>query len=145
MKSTSIFIPLAILTLGGLWIATQAVEISDIENKNAALKARLKNTPRPTSGPLTTSPKKTALDFKPVDWFLVANELKVGHGNFGAFKTSLKIEEKLHTLSAQELKDALVDAEEGSLDKTSLRILTYRFLKLLLKKDPSYLLSLIHI
>jgi len=141
MKSTSIFIPIGILALGGLWIAIQTLEISNIENENATLKRRLKVAPLPTSSTKTSFAKKTALDSEPVNWSLVAEELKIGHGNYGAFKTSLRIEDKLRSLAAQDLKDALAAAEEESLDKTSFRILTFRFLTLLLKKDPAYLLT----
>ena len=139
MKSTSIIVPIAILAIGGIWILNQLGEISELKNKSAALERQIVSAPQARSGSNTRT-RKTALDRKHIDWGLVARELQNKSG-YGIFKASLRLEEQLRDLSAQELKDALAKAEEANLDKDSFRRVTGHLLKLLLKADPSHILT----
>ena len=139
MKSTSILVPIAILAFGGIWILRQLSEISELKNDSTTLEEQIKNGVSASSNS-RIGRKKTALDRKQIDWALVAQELHNKSG-YGIFKASLRLEEQLRGLSAQELIDALAKAEEANLDKASFRRLTSHLLKLLLKADPSHILT----
>lgn len=139
MKSTSILVPIAFLLAGGVWIITQLGELSEVKKAIGDLEKRIK-TPSPMIPSTQSQIRKTALDRKQVDWGQVASELENKSAS-GMFKDSLQLEEGLRALSAQEIKDALQKAEEGDLDKASFRRLTWHLLNLLLKADPSYILT----
>ena len=141
MKFTSFLIPIAVVAIGGAWIANQFRKHSDLQNEIARLQRRIKVTTPASLSPPAIRTHRTALEKDPVDWQQVALELGRNKGGPGIFKTTRRIEEQLRALSADELKTALKVIDEGSLDPRAKLGLTYRLLRLLLDVDPGYLIT----
>ena len=141
MKFTSFLIPIAVVAIGGAWIANQFRKHSDLQNEIARLQRRIKVTTPASLSPPAIRNHRTALEKDPVDWQQVALELGRNKGGPGIFKTTRRIEEQLRALSADELKTALKVIDEGSLDPRAKLGLTYRLLRLLLEVDPGYLIT----
>ncbi|YCM42205.1 hypothetical protein V2O64_12915 [Verrucomicrobiaceae bacterium 227] len=139
MKTTPVLVPLALLLVGTLWLDYQNRTLSDLEDQISRSEDHLaKAAPTSRPRPRPTSPK-TALDRRPFNWHLIAQELGNNPGGSGIFKSNRRIEDQLALLSAEELIAALEASADFPIQER--RILEARIVNLLCDKDPAYLMQ----
>ena len=130
--------PIVTLAIGGIWLAHQRKQISDLQKENLHITKHL-TTAQSTHHSTNRRSRKTSLTRKLPAWPQVAQQLQANNFEGGIYKISLKLEDQLQQLSAPELITALKEAEDSKLDKKSLLHLTQYLLRRLVKLDPSHI------
>ncbi len=136
MKTTYVAAPLAVLIVGGIWLASQFRSIAELEAGNEALRKQLTNRIAGIAVPATQVPRAVSvLDKKPVDWEEVARQLS---GKFAADifpSTSLRLHEKFLAMTSPELSAALDEIAVARLSDKSRDTLEEKLGNLLMEKD----------
>lgn len=141
MKSTTFHLPLIVVIAGGTWLGWSHHRVAELQTESNELTHRLKNAKtRQQSSSAGPTGRKTALDYKQVDWSLVATELTSGRTQYGIFKTTFKVEEQIRRLTTEELKKGLKALEDSDLEDRIVLAVTRRLLNELLEKDPGHIL-----
>lgn len=144
MKPTAFIPPVAVILAGTFWITTQTTTISRLEKENIILSERITaRTSRP--GETTAAPEKTrrsaAADSKsrePIDWKAAADQLLETQrsGGMGDMRTMMRFQQRLQSMSAEELLAALDEIATLDFPEQTRAMLEQTLLGPLLQKDP---------
>ncbi|QTN33159.1 RNA polymerase sigma factor [Akkermansiaceae bacterium] len=127
MKATSPLIPAGVLVAGGIWLATQLVSISQLEESNARMASQLAKGPA-GAVPNLLAPVKitTALDSIPVDWAEVARQLRASVRS-GGLDPYPRLQERFSAMDLDQINAALDEIATVRLGKDDRELLEERF------------------
>ncbi len=105
MKATSAAVPLAVLLVGGVWLALQFRSIAELEDRNTRIAQQL-TAAKPKDAAKAPPVALTALDRKPVDWAEVARQLKASKPS-DPVNAGARLEQRFTAMSLEEMSAAL--------------------------------------
>jgi hypothetical protein len=141
MNPPSLIASVLIALVGSFWLASQGDRIAALKEQADDLSLRLQKTRSPTGGTSRNLPvRNSALATRPIDWAFVAGEFRGGTHTHGFYRSTFGLEVQLDGLTAEELKQGLLDIKTGHWDTEGRLAMTRRILETLLEKDPGHLL-----
>lgn len=155
MKLWSFFPPLVVTIGGAIWLGTQTVTISRIEKENHDLDLRISNQrarpanssiDRPTTQPgrPQMAPKDTATsNLEPIDWKSLVGDLREMQqsGGMADMKAMIRLQQRLHSMSADDLAAALDEIAALGLSEQDQLLLEQTLVGPLIQKDPEMALT----
>jgi hypothetical protein len=145
MRFGPLVFPVIALALAGLWIANQHRSISTLEEANAALQRHLvvARSSSPATGPKPGAATQATKTKVPLEWEKIAAQLLESDrsGLIGDLRTMTQFQQRLQTMSKEELCAALDEIAALDLPAKSRATLGLMFLEPLAAKDPELALT----
>lgn len=123
MKATSAAVPLAVLLVGGVWLALQFRSIAELEDRTARLTQHLAT--RAKEAAKAPPAVLTALDRKPVDWAEVARQLKASRPS-DPVNPGARLEQRFTAMSLEEISSSLDAIKAAGLSDENRELLEKR-------------------
>ncbi len=147
MKPTIFIPPLVALVIVGGWIGTQRRSIATLEKESVLLRKHLaalssgSGPDAPSSKPKTAA--KLAKSKEPIDWKKIAGQFAEMRqsGGMGDMRTMMRFQQRLQSMSKEELVAALDEIAALDLPAESRAMLEQMLIGPLVRKDPELALS----
>lgn len=148
LKTSSLIPPLVALVVAGVWIGSQRRSISALESESVVLQKHI--AAARTSGPGVDSaaakpapPAKAAKDKEPLDWKKVAAQFEEMQrsGGMGDMRTMMKLQQRLRSMTKEEIIAALDEIAALDLPEQSRDMLEQMLIGPLAQKDPELVLG----
>ncbi|HEX7261497.1 MAG TPA: hypothetical protein VF258_06745, partial [Luteolibacter sp.] len=143
------FIPPAIaLMLSMVWIGHQRQSLSTLVEESALLEKHI--AAAHASGPIadpahahSAGPAKSAKDKEPIDWKKIAGQLAESRqsGGMGDMRTMIKLQQRLQSMSKEDLLAALDEIAALDLTADARKMLEQMLIGTLAQKEPELVLS----
>lgn len=147
LKITSLIPPVVALLVAGAWIASQRQAISTFENESTMLEkhiaaARSASAADPARGK-PAGPAKAAKAKEPLDWKKIAGQFAEMQqsGGMGDMRTMIRLQQRLQSMSKEELVAALDEIAALDLPAESRAMLEQMLIGPLVTKDPEFALT----
>ncbi|MEO5914165.1 MAG: hypothetical protein ABIS50_08030 [Luteolibacter sp.] len=147
MKPTLFILPVLALVVVAGWIGSERNSISTLEQQSAVLKERLaarsSGSGPDTSSSKAKSPDKLAKEKERIDWKKVAvqmAEMRQSNG-MGDMRTMIRMQQKLQSMSKEELVSALDEIAALDLPDETRQMLEQMLIGPLCQKDPEFALT----
>ena len=147
LKASHVITPLIALALVAGWVGTQRRSISLIEEQSLVLQKRITAARGSVAGKDLSESGKLAWnkisDTKaPLDWKKVAEQLAESQRDgMGDIRTTIRLQQRLHAMSATEILAALGEVAALDISAASLELLEQTLFGPLLEKDPEAALT----
>lgn len=148
LKATTLIPPVIALILAGGWIANQRHSISTLEDESVSLEkhiaaAHSSGSAADPSHAKPAGPAKAAKDKESLDWKKIASQFEEMQrsGGMGDMRTMMKFQQRLQTMTQEELVSALDEIATLDLPEQSRNMLEQMLIGPLVGKDPELALT----
>lgn len=139
--------PVVALAIAGTWLGTQRQSISALERENVVLQKAIatRTTGSPPDSPRVkpTSHAKATKEKEPIDWKKIAAQFAETRqaGGMGDMKSMMRFQQRLQTMSKEELLTAFDEIAALDLPDESRELLEQMLIGPLVQKDPELVLT----
>ena len=148
MKAKFLFAPTAALALGSIWTVSQRQSISTLEAESALLKkhiaaSRSTGASADSAYAKPTPPGRTAKEKEALDWKKIAADFSAMQqgGGMGDMRAMIKLQQRLQSMTRDELVAALDEVAALDLPAESRNMLEQMLIAPLIQKDPEFALT----
>ena len=148
LKAKYLILPVIVLVLAGGWLGSQRRSISTLENESALMQkhitaARSSGFAADSAHAKPAGPAKSAKDKEPLDWKKIAGQFAEMQqsGGMGDMRTLMRLQQRLQTMTKEELVSALDEIAALDLPEQSRATLEQMLIGPLVEKDPEFALT----